>query len=68
MSADDTELGEGADTEGPAAIQRDLDGLERRTDGNLTKLKEKCKVLHPGRNNPMYQYTLGPEQRREMNN
>ena len=45
--------------EGHAAIQRDLDRLEKWADGNLMKLnKEKCKVLHLGRNNPMPQYML----------
>lgn len=59
MFADDRELAEGADTpEGPATIQRELDRLEVWTDGNLTKLKEKCKVLHPRWNIPMYQYML----------
>ena len=58
-----TILGEGsfrgvADTpEGCAAIQRDLNRLEGRTERNLMKFsKGKCKVLHLGRNNRKHQY------------
>ena len=58
--ADDTKLGGAADTsEGRAAIQRDLNRLEKWADRNLMKLnKEKHKVLHLGRNNPMHQCVL----------
>ena len=43
--------------QGMAAIQRDLDKLEKWTDGNLMKLnKSKCKLLHLGWDNPMQQY------------
>jgi len=46
--------------EGRAAIQRDLNRLEKWADRNLVKFnKDKCKVLHVGRNNPMYQSMLG---------
>jgi len=40
--------------EGHAAIQRDLNRLEKWADRNLMQLKkDKSKVLHLGRNNPM---------------
>jgi len=59
--ADDTKLGGVADTpEGHAAIQRDLDRLEKWADRNLIKFhKGKYQVLHLRSNNPMHQYTLG---------
>jgi len=60
---DDNKLGEVADMpEGRAAIQRDLNRLEKQADGNLTQFNKKCKELHPGKNNPMYQYMLGTPQ------
>ena len=57
--ADDTKLGGVADTpEDCAAIQRDLDRLER----NLMKFnKGTWKVMHLGRNNTVHQYRLGAE-------
>ncbi|KAK4829005.1 hypothetical protein QYF61_001761 [Mycteria americana] len=59
-SADDTKLGGVADTpESCAAIQRDIDRLEKWADRNLMMFnKESCKVLHLGRNNPKHQNTL----------
>ena len=59
--ADDTRLGGVADMpEDCAAIQSDLDRLEKWADRNLMKFnKEKCKALHLGRNNPRHQYRLG---------
>ncbi|KAK4829139.1 hypothetical protein QYF61_002354 [Mycteria americana] len=62
--ADDTKLGGVADApEGCAAIQRDLNRLEKWADGNLMKFnKENWKVLHLGRKNPRHQYMLGATQ------
>ncbi|KAK4832935.1 hypothetical protein QYF61_026578 [Mycteria americana] len=59
--ADDTKPGGVADRpDGHAAIQRDHNRLEEWADRNLMKFnKEKCKVLHLGKNSPRHQYMLG---------
>ena len=45
---------------GQDAIQKDLDRLEQRAEENFKRFnKAKCKVLHPDRGNPHYQYKLG---------
>ncbi|KFO81820.1 hypothetical protein N303_03569, partial [Cuculus canorus] len=41
---------------------RDLDGLEKWACENLMRLnKAKCKVLHPGQDNPGFQYMMGDD-------
>ncbi|KAK4806781.1 hypothetical protein QYF61_005577 [Mycteria americana] len=61
---DDTKVGGVADMpENCAAIQRDLNRLEKWADRNLIQFnKGKGKVLPLGRNNPRYQYMLGATQ------
>ncbi|PKU44202.1 hypothetical protein llap_5498 [Limosa lapponica baueri] len=55
----DTKPGGVADTpQGHAAIQRDLDTLDKWADRNLIKFNEKRKVLHLLRNNPSHQDML----------
>ena len=58
--ADDTKLGGVVDTpEGCAAIQQDLDRLERWAERNLMKFdKGKCRVLQMERNSCMHLYRL----------
>ncbi|KAK4832908.1 hypothetical protein QYF61_026551 [Mycteria americana] len=59
-SADGTKLGVVVSMlKGMAAIQRDLDNLDKWADRNLLKFnKSKCKVLHWEWNNPMQPYRL----------
>ncbi|CAM5152844.1 unnamed protein product [Eretmochelys imbricata] len=55
--ADDTKLGGEVDR-----IQRALDKLEDWAKRNLMRFnKDKCRVLHLGRKNPMHRYKLGTE-------
>lgn len=55
--------GMGNRPEGCAAIQRALNRVEKWADRNLVEFnKEKCKILHLGRNNPRNHDMLGENQ------
>ena len=57
----DTKLRGVSDTaEGCAVIQQDLKRLVSWAEGNLMRFnKDKCRILHLGRNNHMHQHRLG---------
>ncbi|KAK4830009.1 LOW QUALITY PROTEIN: hypothetical protein QYF61_008272 [Mycteria americana] len=60
---DETKLGGVVDTpEGCAAVQRDLDRLEKWAERNLMKFNKKYSILHLGRKNSMHQHMLGADQ------
>ncbi|GAB0183536.1 mitochondrial enolase superfamily member 1 [Grus japonensis] len=62
-SAYDTKSGVAGTPDGCAAIQRDLNRLEKWAGNGFMEFnKWKCGVLHLGRNNPMHQYMLGATQ------
>jgi len=49
--------------EGKATLQEDLDRLEKQANKNLMEFsKDKCKVLHLGKHNPVVQHSLGSTQ------
>jgi len=50
---------------GHAAIQTDLDRLEKGADRSVNNNKGKCKVLHLGTNNSRHQYTSWKVARQE---
>jgi len=53
----------GTVAEGQAAIQRDLNRMEKWNNRDLMKFnKEKCEVQPLGRNNSTHQYMLGATQ------
>lgn len=58
--ADDTELGEVADTSG-VMLPEGPQGSKEVSQQELHEVQQvKCKILHLGRNKPMQQYTLEP--------
>ena len=60
--ADDTKLGEVADTpEGCAATQQDRNRLESWAENIMRFNRGKGRVLHLGRNNHMHHYDLGTD-------
>lgn len=63
MFADDAKLREAVDiTEGKTAVHRDVESPEEWANRNFMKFnKDKCKVLDPGRKNPLQGYRLGTD-------
>jgi len=59
--ADDTKMGRGVDTEEEAdVLRKDIEGLHRWAEKWQMKFnKEKCSVMHMGKDNKRFQYEMG---------